>query len=107
MTAGAFLDGMNDVASIDKAGRVVLPKHIRDELDINPGDHLKISIRDNEVTLRPARKASGFIKRGHALVFSAGEADLLDNETVEAIRSYKHGNLFNNLTKGLSSKARK
>lgn len=83
-----FLNGMNDfLVPIDNAGRVVLPKQVRDELAINPGDLLKISIHGGEVTLRLIREASGFIRRGHALVFSANEANLLDNDTVETVRA--------------------
>ena len=99
---------MNDVlAPIDKAGRVVLPKRVRDELAINPGDRLKISIHGNEVTLRPTRETSGFVKRGRALVFSSGGTDLLDNETVETIRADERGSLLNSMAKGLPSHARK
>ena len=99
---------MKDVLiPIDKAGRVLLPKNVREELAINPGDLLKISIRGNEITLRPSREASGFIKRGHALVFSGGGADLLDNETVEAIRANEHGGLLRSLSKGLPTQKRK
>lgn len=87
---------------IDKAGRVVLPKVVRDELAINPGDLLKISIHGNEVTLRPNREAAGFLKRGHALVFSSGGADLLENETVEAILAEERGGLLSSVSKGLS-----
>jgi AbrB family looped-hinge helix DNA binding protein len=92
---------------IDKAGRVVLPKHVREELAINPGDQLKVSIRGNEVTLRPARAASGFIKRGRALVFSSDGADLLHNDTVESIRADERGRLLSSVAKGLPSPARK
>lgn len=70
---------------IDKAGRVVLPKDLRKELAIQPGDLLKVSVRGNEVTLRLNRQKSGFTKRGRALVFSAGDADVLDNETVNSV----------------------
>lgn len=98
---------MSDVVPIDKAGRVVLPKHIRDELAINPGDRLKISIHGNELTLRPTREASGFVKRGRALVFSSGEADILDSETVESIRESERESLLNSMTKVLPSPARK
>jgi hypothetical protein len=58
-------------------------------------------------TLRPSKEASGFIKRGHALVFSSGGADLLDSETVEAIRADERGGLLSNLSKGLPSQKRK
>ncbi len=99
---------MKDVLiPIDKAGRVVLPKDIRDELAIRPGDLLKISIHGNEVTLRPSREPSGFIKRGHALVFSSGGTDLLDNATVETIRADERGGLLSRLSPGLPSHPRK
>lgn len=99
---------MDDIlAPIDKAGRVVLPKQVRDELAIRPGDRLKVSIRGNEVTLRPARETSGFIRRGRALVFSSGEADALENETVERIRTEERGGLLNSLARGLSSPTHK
>ena len=51
-----FLNGMKEVlVPIDKAGRVVLPKNLRQELAINPGDLLRISVHGNEMTLRPNR----------------------------------------------------
>ena len=103
-----ILTGMKDVLiPIDKAGRVVLPKNVRDELAIKSGDLLKISIRGNEITLRPSRDASGFIKRGHALVFSSGGADLLDKETVEAIRGDEREGHLSSLSKGLPAQKRK
>jgi AbrB family looped-hinge helix DNA binding protein len=72
---------------IDKAGRVVLPKNLLDELTIHPGDLLAVSIEGNQLTLRPSREASGFIRRGRALIFSSPGPDLLDSDVVEAIRA--------------------
>src|SRR5438105_10577809 len=99
--AMVFCRGMKDVfVPIDKAGRVVLPKDVREELSINPGDLLKVTIRGNEVTLSPNREPCGFIKRGNALVFSTGEADLLDNETVEKVRNAAHRELVSDISRG-------
>lgn len=99
---------MNDVlVPIDKAGRIVLPKTVRDELAISPGDHLKISVHGNEVTLRPTREKSGFTRRGRALVFSSEESDLLTNETVETVRAGEHGRILNSLAGKLSPLSRK
>lgn len=89
------------VVSIDKAGRVVLPKDVRDELAINPGDLLKISVHGDQVTLRPNRARAGLIKQGQGLVFSTGETDLLDNETVEAVRRQERDRLSGDISKGL------
>jgi AbrB family looped-hinge helix DNA binding protein len=100
--------GMKDVlVPIDKAGRVVLPKDVREELSIQPGDLLKVTVRGNEVTLSPNREACGFTKRGKALVFSTGEADLLDNETVENVRNAAHRELLSDISRGLSAPKRK
>ena len=99
---------MSDVmVPIDKAGRVVLPKHVREELGIKPGDRLKISIHGNAVTLCPTNDESGFIKRGRALVFSCEGAELLDNETVETIQAAERGSRLCGMTKGLASPAHK
>jgi len=99
--------GMKDVfAPIDKAGRIVLPKSVREELAIHPGDLLKISIHGNEVTLKPNKETAGFVKRGKALVFSSEGADLLDNEMVESVRNATRGDLLSNVTKGLPSRQR-
>jgi AbrB family looped-hinge helix DNA binding protein len=101
-------NGMQDVfIPIDKAGRVVLPKDVRDELAIRPGDLLKVSIHGEEVTLRPSKEASGFIRRGQALVFSSAGADLLDHETVEAIRATESETRLGRLSQGLPPRRRK
>jgi AbrB family looped-hinge helix DNA binding protein len=87
-------NGMKETfVPIDKAGRVVLPKDVREELAIHPGDLLKISVYGNRVMLSPEREKAGFVKRGRALVFSTGGTDLLENEVVEAIRIAERENV--------------
>jgi AbrB family looped-hinge helix DNA binding protein len=70
---------------IDKAGRVVLPKEVREELEL--------SVQGDEITLRLNREKTGCIKRGNALVFSTGGPDLLENDVVENIRSSERDSL--------------
>ena len=41
---------------LDKFGRVVLPKDIRDHLDLKPGQVLKVERADEEVILKPVEK---------------------------------------------------
>lgn len=95
-------NGMKDLlVPIDKAGRVVLPKGVRNELGIKAGDLLRVTIHGNTVTLSPSREACGFIKRGSALIFSTGEAGLLDNDTVENVRNAAHNGLLDGISKGL------
>jgi AbrB family looped-hinge helix DNA binding protein len=100
-----LFSGMKDnLVSIDKAGRIVLPKSVREELAINPGDLLKVSTQGNQVTLRPEREKAGFIKRGSALIFSTGGADVLENDIVEEIRNSEHGSSNLNVAEGLLKK---
>jgi AbrB family looped-hinge helix DNA binding protein len=47
---------MNTRLTIDKAGRVVIPKPLREELDFGPGDALEIERAGEEITLRPVRE---------------------------------------------------
>jgi len=39
--------------TLDKAGRVVIPKTLRDELHLEPGDTLELEAEGERVTLRP------------------------------------------------------
>jgi AbrB family looped-hinge helix DNA binding protein len=99
---------MKDVlVPIDKAGRVVLPKDVREELAIHPGDLLKVSVRGDQVTLRPNRETTGFVKRGDALVFSTTGTDLLKSETVEAIRDLERDKLNAVVSQGLPGSKRR
>ena len=80
-----LLDGMKDMVPIDQAGRIVLPKEVRDELAIKPGDTLKISIHGSSVTLTPNKEESGFVRKGKALVFSSSSAETLSHESASKI----------------------
>jgi len=78
--------GMNyDIVSIDQAGRIVLPKNVRQELAIKPGDTFKVSIEGAAVTLTPNKERTGFVRKGKALVFSTAGNEMLSEETVQDI----------------------
>ena len=67
-----FCDGtMNATVTIDKAGRVVIPKEIRDELRLEPGDTLALESEAERVTLRPIH-ASPLQKERGVWVFHGG-----------------------------------
>lgn len=71
------------IVPIDRAGRLVIPKDVRDELAIKPGDTLKVSIHGASVTLTPNKESAGFVRKGKALVFSSGGEEVLSQETVD------------------------
>jgi AbrB family looped-hinge helix DNA binding protein len=75
----------NTSISIDGAGRIILPKDVREELAIKPGDTLKISVQGSSVTLTPDRQQSGLVRKSKALVFSNPDEEILSRETVERI----------------------
>lgn len=75
--------GMKEMTvPIDQAGRIVLPKGVRQELAIKPGDSFTVSIHGSSVTLTPNKETTGFIRKGKALVFATAGDESLSNETV-------------------------
>jgi AbrB family looped-hinge helix DNA binding protein len=64
---------MRSKVTLDPAGRVVLPKSLRDELHLLPGDVLDVSVKSGEVTLRPRRSATPLQKERGVWVFRTGE----------------------------------
>jgi AbrB family looped-hinge helix DNA binding protein len=49
--------------TVDKAGRVVLPKPVRDELHLSAGDSLTLESSEDRITLRPVRRNAGMRKK--------------------------------------------
>ena len=66
--------------TIDKAGRIVLPKLVRDELQLSPGDSLEVESSEERVILRPVRGNGRIYKKQGVWVFDSGEP--LDAEVV-------------------------
>lgn len=64
---------MNGRLAIDKAGRVVIPKPLREELRLKPGDALEMETNGEEITLRPARGTGPLAKEHGVWVLRAGQ----------------------------------
>jgi AbrB family looped-hinge helix DNA binding protein len=79
---------MNGKVTLDRAGRVVLPKNLRDELHLSPGDTLDVTVQGDEVTLRPRRSLSPLQKKQGVWVFSTGKP-MASDETAEALRDIR------------------
>ena len=63
--------------TIDGAGRLVIPKSIRDELNLVPGSELEIDTSGTEIRLRLAGSEPSLIRKSGVLVHhGAGKADL-------------------------------
>jgi AbrB family looped-hinge helix DNA binding protein len=76
---------MNTKVTLDKAGRVVIPKRLRDALRLAPGDSLSLESNGNEVTLRPVRSTAALRKERGIWVFRGG-AKLTAAETDRALQ---------------------
>lgn len=81
---------------LDKAGRVVLPKPVRDELQLRPGDSLELESSDQQIVLRPVRGTGPLGKRRGVWVFRTG-APLSAKTVSQAITEVRRDRDQNNL----------
>ncbi len=78
---------MKSTIVIDKAGRILLPKPVRDALQLNPGASLKLESFNDHIVLRPIRRGGRLYKKQGVWVFRSNSAVPLSAETVNrAIR---------------------
>jgi len=83
---------MSSKVTLDRAGRVVLPKALRDEMRLSPGDTLDVAVKGDEVTLRPRRGATPLQKERGVWVFRTGKPLTADDTeaTLRDIRAQRH-----------------
>jgi AbrB family looped-hinge helix DNA binding protein len=77
--------------TLDKAGRVVLPKPLRDQLQLAPGDTFQLESEGERITLRPVRPKATLKKECGVWVYhgessDASIPDLLDRERDKRLR---------------------
>lgn len=80
---------MNTTLTIDKAGRVVLPKPVRDALQISPGDSLELESSEDRIILRPAPGKGRVYKKQGMWVFDSGGplSSEVANKTIRRVRA--------------------
>lgn len=70
---------MNAIAEIDKAGRIVVPKKLRDALHLTAGSRLSLRQEGDQIIVESADKPRGlYMKRG-TLVFDPGPVPMMPN----------------------------
>jgi AbrB family looped-hinge helix DNA binding protein len=57
--------------TIDGAGRVVIPKPLRDKLGLHAGSTLEVLETPDGVTLKPAERKSSLARKGRFLVITS------------------------------------
>jgi AbrB family looped-hinge helix DNA binding protein len=70
-------------AMIDKFGRVLIPKGLRDDLGLTEGTPVSVEASEDHLVIRPARPVSPVVKKGHVLVFTGAPGGLLKSAVAE------------------------
>ena len=67
---------MNDpiTITIDRVGRLVIPKEIREEAGIEPGMVLEVRCREGRIEIVPKRRPIRIVKKGRLQVAESVEA---------------------------------
>jgi AbrB family looped-hinge helix DNA binding protein len=63
---------MKAYLTVDKAGRIVIPKPLRDELGLEPGDPLQLEGEHDRIVLRPVRESIPIRKEDGVWVYRSG-----------------------------------
>ena len=90
---------MNTRLVIDKAGRVVIPKPLREELHLEAGDALEMESAGDQIMLRPLRGTGPLTKEHGVWVFHSGQP-LSAYATDEMLQQLREERDLANLGKG-------
>jgi AbrB family looped-hinge helix DNA binding protein len=74
--------------TLDKAGRVVIPKPLRDKMRLAAGDVFQLESREEEIVLRPVRREVPLFKERGVWVYRTGNPLSAEktNSLLDAIR---------------------
>jgi AbrB family looped-hinge helix DNA binding protein len=84
--------------TMDKAGRIVIPKPLRQELRLEPGDTLELESVGEQMTLRPVRGTGPLTEEQGVWVFRTGHP-LSATTTDDIIRQLREERDLANLGK--------
>jgi AbrB family looped-hinge helix DNA binding protein len=80
----------NDMkTTLDRFGRVVVPKDIRDRLGLQPGTEIEIDEKGNEVVIKPVEHEAPLMVKEDILVYS-GKAT---RDIRDAVRAHREDRL--------------
>ena len=83
--------------TLDNAGRLVLPKPVRDELQLGPGDRLALEVKRGNIVLKPLRSSTALQKERGIWVYRTGTplSSAVVAETLEAVRTERERRTLN------------
>jgi AbrB family transcriptional regulator (stage V sporulation protein T) len=64
---------MNTEITLDRAGRVLIPKALREQLHLQAGDVLQLESQGDDITIRPQRSKATLMKEHGIWVLTTGE----------------------------------
>lgn len=70
--SGEVQSAMITTLTLDKAGRIVLPNAVRDEMQLRPGDSLEVETSEDRIILRPRRTGVRLRRKQGVWVLSTG-----------------------------------
>ena len=72
---------------IDRAGRLVLPKEVRNKMNLREGDLLEAEVSVDQVVLKLVRSApAGLVRVGGRMVWNVPDAELTHQEVADALK---------------------
>jgi AbrB family looped-hinge helix DNA binding protein len=78
--------------SIDKFGRVLIPKKVREDLGLHPGEVLRVEEHEREITLKPLRDTPNLVNKEGVLVYSGSASGDIEG-TITAHRKKRLKNI--------------
>jgi AbrB family looped-hinge helix DNA binding protein len=74
---------MSTRLTLDRAGRIVIPKPMREAMRLEPGDMVELEQAGDALTIRPVRGTGPLVKEQGVWVFRSGQP--LDSATTDAV----------------------
>jgi len=93
MAYGRIVAMKATMVPIDKAGRVVIPKWVREGVNLQAGDELKVSVEGQRIQLELVGEDASLVRKGHALVFRGGSGKTITSDLVENLRDERLASL--------------
>ncbi len=83
-------------AVIDKFGRIVIPKRLRDDLGLKPGSVIKIEANRNELLLKPVQEEYPLEYKDGVLLFTGQSSGNIEDE-IYKIREERIKGFYENI----------
>jgi AbrB family looped-hinge helix DNA binding protein len=85
---------MTTKITVDRAGRVLIPKALRQELHLGPGDALELNSEGEQITLRPVRPEALLKKERGVWVYQGKPATTSIPVLIDRERAKRLGELM-------------